>query len=86
MLSAASPVTHVTPDDAPFLLIHGLEDVLVLPNQSEVLFTRLTDAGVATELVLVENAGHELIEVGGPIDPSFDVIVSRIVDFFDARL
>jgi acetyl esterase/lipase len=86
VLSAASPVTHVTPDDAPFLLIHGLEDVLVLPNQSEVLFTRLTDAGVATELVLVENAGHELIEVGGPIDPSFDVIVSRIVDFFDARL
>ena len=86
VLSAASPVSHVTSDDAPFLLIHGREDVLVLPNQSEALFTRLSQAGVPAELLLVEHAGHELVEVGGPIEPSFEAIVNRVVTFFDARI
>src|SRR5688572_21590931 len=62
VLSAASPISHVTSDDAPFLLIHGREDVLVLPNQSEAMLSRLSQAGVPAELILVDHAGHELIE------------------------
>jgi len=54
----ASPTTHVTGDDAPFLLIHGDADVVVPLQQSEVMEERLTSAGVAVRLVRVPGGNH----------------------------
>ena len=42
----ASPTTHVTRDDAPFLLMHGDADVVVPLQQSEIMEQKLTSAGV----------------------------------------
>jgi acetyl esterase/lipase len=86
LLVSASPVSHVTPDDPPFFLIHGREDVIVLPNQSERLFARLGEAGVPAQLLLVDHAGHELIALGEPIEPPFAAIVDAVTTFFDTRL
>jgi len=55
---AASPVTHVTSDDAPFLLIHGTRDPIVPFGQSEVLYAALIKAKVDAKLVAVEGGGH----------------------------
>jgi len=54
----ANPITHVSKNDAPFLIIHGDNDPLVPLKQSEILNEALKKAGVATELVVFSKAGH----------------------------
>jgi acetyl esterase/lipase len=54
----ASPITHVTSDAPPFLLVHGTADWLVPYAQSEQLNAALTAVGVACRLVPVEGAQH----------------------------
>ena len=54
----ANPITYVTPDDPPFLIMHGDQDRTVLPNQSELLHQALEAAGVDTTLIIVEGEGH----------------------------
>ena len=54
----ASPVTHVTKNDPPFLIMHGDKDPLV-PLQQSVLFHELLQrTGVTSELIIVPDAGH----------------------------
>ncbi|MBI5692001.1 MAG: alpha/beta hydrolase [Verrucomicrobia bacterium] len=59
--AAASPVTYVTRDDAPFLILHGSADPTVPVNQSEVLHAALVKVGVPSELHVLPGAKH-----GGP--------------------
>ncbi|MGY1836648.1 alpha/beta hydrolase fold domain-containing protein [Blastococcus sp. SYSU DS0510] len=54
----ASPITHVTPQAPPFLLVHGTTDWLVPYSQSEQLHAALTSVGVESRLVPVEGAEH----------------------------
>jgi acetyl esterase/lipase len=62
----ASPLTHVSPDDPPMLLIHGLDDEHVPVSQSQALDDALGKASVAHELILVEQARHGfLFNAGG---------------------
>jgi len=60
----ASPLTYVTSDDAPFLVVHGTRDQLVAYNQSELLKASLERAKVPVGLLTVKNGGHGL---GGPV-------------------
>jgi acetyl esterase/lipase len=57
-LTAASPITYVTPGAPPFLLIHGTADTVVPYAQSEVLAQALTEAGVSVRLIPIEGAEH----------------------------
>ncbi|MCC6393429.1 MAG: alpha/beta hydrolase [Bryobacterales bacterium] len=54
----ASPVFHVTPDDPPFLLMHGDKDQSVPFAQSEEMEEALKAAGAPVKLIRVEGAGH----------------------------
>lgn len=54
----ASPMTYVSPDDPPFLLIHGTHDLVVPCLQSVSLAAGLKNAGVEASLVLVAGGGH----------------------------
>jgi acetyl esterase/lipase len=54
----ANPITFVTPDDAPVLILHGDADPLVPVGQSELLRDALKKAGVEVELVVIAGAGH----------------------------
>jgi len=58
---AASPLTYVTADDAPFLIVHGTADPVVPLPQSEIFAAALKKAGVETTLRVIEGGGH-----GGP--------------------
>jgi acetyl esterase/lipase len=82
----ASPVTWVSSDDPPFLILHGEKDTLVPPSQSKILYERLIAAGVPATLVIVENAGHGFAPAGGTIDPSRTEITVLVADFFDQYL
>ena len=55
---AISPITHVTADDPPTLIIHGDNDFLVPIQQAETMIAKLKDAGVPAELVVRKGAGH----------------------------
>ncbi|MBD3295772.1 MAG: alpha/beta hydrolase fold domain-containing protein [Candidatus Omnitrophica bacterium] len=54
----ASPISHVSPDDPPFLIVHGEKDLLVPYGQSVALYRQLKARGVDVTLHLVEGAGH----------------------------
>lgn len=68
----ASPVTHVTKDDPPFLLTHGDKDDLVAYSQSEEFEKALRAAGVTVKLIRVPGGGH---------GPSFPGAVSPVPDY-----
>jgi acetyl esterase/lipase len=53
-----SPVTYVSNDDPPFLIVHGTNDMTVPYNQSERLRDVLREAGVEVALISVEGGGH----------------------------
>jgi acetyl esterase/lipase len=83
----ASPITHVTPDDAPFFFIVGDEDELVLPDQSVRMNQLLQAAGVSSSLLRVLHADHDLRPTSAiPIDPTSAAITTRMVEFFDQHL
>jgi acetyl esterase/lipase len=87
VLALYSPVTYVSPDDPPFMLIHGREDTLVPYEQSELLFRALSAAGLSVELVTVENAGHGLSRTGaGQPDPSLPQLQQMVLNFFNQTL
>ena len=54
----ASPIEHVTPDDAPSLIVHGTKDELVPYPQSVGFEKKLEAAGVPAILLTVEDGGH----------------------------
>jgi acetyl esterase/lipase len=54
----AAPLTHVTADDPPFLLIHGDADKTVPYSQSEAMEAALKAVGVTVKLVRVPGADH----------------------------
>jgi acetyl esterase/lipase len=86
-LVTASPVTYISKDDPPFLIVQGENDSLVYPSQSKEFFARLVDSNVSTTLIMVKNAGHDLVPVGdGELDPSIAEIVQNLAAFFDEHV
>lgn len=54
----ANPVTYVSHDDPPFLLLHGSRDGLVSPSQTVLLRRALASHGVPARRYVVDGAGH----------------------------
>jgi acetyl esterase/lipase len=54
----ASPIHHLTKDDAPMLLLHGSDDTWVRPEQSARMAEALESAGVPHRLIVVDGARH----------------------------
>ena len=57
-VARADPITYVSKDDPPFLILHGDRDSTVPPNQSQLLYDALKKAGVDATLHFVKGAGH----------------------------
>lgn len=77
----ASPITHVTADDPPFLLIHGEQDELVPYEQSQLMYDRLLQMNVPAQLVIVKNAGHSFIAPDDSATPTLGEINRIILNF-----
>jgi dipeptidyl aminopeptidase/acylaminoacyl peptidase len=82
----ASPITHITPDDPPFLLIHGDQDELVPVEQSQLMYERLVEVGVPAQLVIVKNARHSMSALSGTATPSLAEINQIISEFLATYL
>jgi acetyl esterase/lipase len=74
---AASPISYISKDDPPFLVIHGENDLSIPVSQSEVFVEKLKAAGVDATLEVAQGRGHG---VGGPR------YASEITSFFDKHL
>jgi acetyl esterase/lipase len=74
---AASPVTHITPDDPPIFTAHGTKDPLVPFAQAQELDAALQKTGVPHLLMEMTGAGH------GFRSAELD---ERIAQFFDQHL
>lgn len=55
---ARSPIHHLGGFSAPLLLLQGLDDKVVPPNQSEMIFAALKSRKVPTAYVTFEGEGH----------------------------
>lgn len=77
----ASPVSHVTADDAPTLLVHGERDRTVPSTQSRLFAQRLRESGVEVKLVLLEDQPH-------PIEPSAGepTVIEELLEWLDGHL
>jgi acetyl esterase/lipase len=77
----ASPLSHVSPDAPPFLLLHGAADRFIPCVQSERLYDALVEAGVEVELDVLADADH--MWLGSPeaarqaVDRTVDVLRRR---------
>jgi acetyl esterase/lipase len=73
----ASPITYVTRDDAPILIVHGTDDPLVPFNQAKIFHAALRKAGVKSDFLGMEGMGHGL--GGAEVD-------SRVRKFLESQL
>lgn len=76
----ASPVTWVSKNSVPLLIMHGTADPLVPLEQSQRLADKLKAAGVAVTLDVVKDGGH-----GGPQFMAEDR-PQRLMDFLNRYL
>lgn len=56
-----SPINFVSSTSAPTLVMHGLDDTVVSPEQSRKFIEALKAAGVPVELILIPGARHAFI-------------------------
>ncbi len=61
-----SPVTFVSEDDPPIMIVHGDIDKAVPLEHAVQLHNRLKDSGVTSELIVVKDAGHGVAGARGP--------------------
>ena len=95
LLAKASPITYVTPDDPPFLFIHGDADTVVPFERSVEMQAALHEADIEAELIRIPGGGH------GPRFESTVIIdgervrrapenapdyIKAMIDWFDERL
>jgi acetyl esterase/lipase len=73
-----SPITHVTKDDPPTLIIHGDADKLVPFQQAEIIIDKLKEAGVPAELVTKKGQAHGWADLGNDF--------TILADWFDKYL
>jgi len=78
----ASPITHVSKDDPPTLILHGSIDSTVSIHQAELLVERLKETGVEFEFDSVKGWPHAM-------DLALDVnrhCLAKMFEFFDKHL
>lgn len=83
----ANPITYVSADDPPFMIMHGRKDGTVPYNQSVDLHKSLAGAGVDSTLILYDDLGHGFNTPTDTLDPNagtdeFDTML----DFFSTHL
>ena len=80
LAALASPVSHATPDDPPFLIMHGTRDDVVPLKQSRLLKWALSRQGVPVYFSVVRGGEH-----GGERFEQ-EKVRAKVMKFFDAHL
>ena len=73
----ASPTSYVSQDDPPVMIVSGFRDLMVPPQQAELLYCLLQQAHVDSELLLLPGVHHDIFA---------QCPNGRVVDFLVSRL
>ncbi|WP_326643743.1 prolyl oligopeptidase family serine peptidase [Streptosporangium sp. NBC_01755] len=85
LVARPCPVSHITGETPPFLLLHGDDDRVVAPAQTARLHQALRRADVDSRRYVLEGAGHGVLSSKARIWTSTQVM-SIIVNFLRSRL
>jgi acetyl esterase/lipase len=77
-VARANPITYVTKDDPPFLIVHGDADLLVPHHQSVLLEAALRKAGVSVRLVTIPGGPHGGETVAKGLPTALDFLAERL--------
>jgi len=77
LCNLANPITHVSPEDAVFLVAHGRQDTTIPIHQSTKFVSALSMAGVSVQYIEVPDRGH------GGFSP---LIHAAVIDFLVSNL
>lgn len=77
---------HITPDDPPFMLLHGADDQYVSVEQDNAMVALLQKNSIAYEQIYITNADHGLNPTGGQSSPNRTTVKKRIAEFLDTQL
>lgn len=77
----ASPVTYITANDPPALILHGTKDALVPVAQSRILHDGLQAENVPSRLIVIDGAPHSF-----HLEPSQQDLRPDVIAFFDRHL
>lgn len=80
-----SPTTYASPDDPPFLIVHGDKDQTVPVEQGQLMYDALVKVGVSAKLVIVQGGDHSLSATTG-MSPTRPEIDQMILDFLNKTL
>jgi acetyl esterase/lipase len=58
-----NPITYITPETPPFLIMHGEQDDVVPVGQSELLHRALIEAGLDSTLMIIPGMGHRVMKL-----------------------
>lgn len=79
----ANPITYITPETPPFLIMHGEQDDVVPVGQSELLHRALVEAGLDSTLMIIPGVGHGVMELD---EARWAELQRSVVDFFKRTL
>ena len=84
VLVPADPLTHISSEDPPFLILHSDGDPIVPSSYSQTFYKHLTEAGVPATLVIVDHDKHHF----NPemMNPSYEEVAKIVADFLDEAL
>jgi dipeptidyl aminopeptidase/acylaminoacyl peptidase len=75
---AASPIYSIKGTEAPFLIVHGLDDSTVPPAQSKEFAAALKKKGVSAKLLLYKHAGHDIKEYPRAYQATVDFLQEQL--------
>ncbi len=82
VIREASPVTYVSKDMPPYLLVHGDKDLNVPYEQSVLMCAAMKEVGANCEILTVKGGGHG----GWDEDPSMQGYVQQVLDWLQRVL
>jgi len=77
ILRRLSPIHYIENVETPLLLIHGANDPRVPVEESIMMYNKLAEKGVETELVIYDDEGHGVVKKANRLD-----YMDRIVKWF----
>ena len=77
---SASPVDYASKRAAPTLIVHGTDDTTVPPEQADLLYAALKQAGADVTFIKIQGGTHSVPPSGGP------QLLQRVCAFFARHL